>query len=582
MCGIVGHIGKAPLKKFLLAGLSRLQYRGYDSAGIAFLDNDLHFKVYKQVGTVDDLASILPSFQSCLGIGHTRWATNGLPNSKNAHPQVSEHGKVTLVHNGIIENHASIRSLLLKDGYHFHSSTDTEVIANFLERKLEKDHASPLEAIKSLFLCLEGSFALAILIDGEPNRLYFAKSTSPLVLGKGVDGKYLASDPAALVGYANEFLDLLDGDYGYLSDDEVVLCRGGEERKAIFVTKDLEHYEIDLKGYEHFMIKEIEEQPALVRRYSEKPPVIPSSAIEYVRNANRIYFLACGSSYHASLVGVRICRSFGVDAEALEATEFNVDPFFPKDKNSLFILLSQSGETIDTIDSFHLLKEKGYPVISITNSPSSNLARNADTHLYLECGVEVAVAATKTYAAEVCLLFLLFSLSFHKDPFPFLKEAAESLEELRKSKKKFSYLAPAILRAGNLFFIGRAEGYDAALECALKVKEVAGISCQGFPSGEFKHGPIALIKKGTPVFAFIGDKGEKLIRVNVEEIRNRGGEVSVVSSSPSDEIYILHNRSPLSVLSFTMIGQYLAYYLALELGKPCDRPQNLAKSVTVR
>ena len=580
MCGIVGHIGKAPLRKFLFTGLSSLQYRGYDSAGIAFMDEQKNIVVYKSVGTVENLETITPQFESHIGIGHTRWATNGLPNKNNAHPQVSQHGRVAIVHNGVIENHSSLRIHLQNHGVKFQSSTDTEIIANFLEHQLLLG-AKPLDAIKRLFFLFEGSFAIAVLFQGE-ERLYFAKRLSPLVLGRGKEGNYCASDPAALVGYANQFFDLEDGDYGYLTEEQVILYREDQMLDPRFAIKDLEHYEINLNGYSHFMLKEIEEEPSVIEKIMNKENLFSPELLSLMRNASSLRFLACGSSFHAALLAARYARSLGLDAYCYRASEFNVDPFYPQEKNAVFVLLSQSGETVDTLDSFYLLKSKGYPLISITNAKESNLARKTECHLYLDCGVEVAVAATKTYMAEVALLYRLLSEAFDKEYKTFFEEAIFSLKEVIARKNEISYLASPLARANRFYFLGRADSYDASLECALKVKEVSGVSCEAFPSGEFKHGPIALIEKGTPILVFLGEKGGNFIRLNVEEAENRGADTTIISSCSQDDIVLPHAKGELSALSFVMFGQYLSYYLALELGKPCDRPQNLAKSVTVR
>ena len=578
MCGIVGAAASFPMRDFLLKSLSKLQYRGYDSAGVAYFDEVAAIHAYRTVGSVEMLEGMLPSFSSRLAIGHTRWATNGLPSLKNAHPQTSLHGLVTIVHNGIIENEQTLRTFLEKRGYSFRSSTDTELIADFLEVSLS-DGNMPEEALSSLFRFLEGSFALAILIKSFPGKLYFAKQSSPLVLGRGECGHLVASDPAALVGYADSFYDLEDGYYGYVSEEEAKLYLDGREIPPSFKERNLGKYEIDLRGYPHFMIKEIEEEPEVLMGLKDAIQAIPEDLVSLVREASSISLIGCGSSFHAALLAARAARRLGKRANAIPGSEFTIDPP-PFEDGAIFFLLSQSGETVDILDVLPLLP-KGR-AIAVTNAPHSRLARESAHHLFLDVGAEVAVAATKTFLGEVALLNGLFLRASGKGGTEGIDETSRSLREVIARKHEIRSTASAIARAGHLYFIGRAEGNEAAMECALKVKEVACFRCESFPSGELKHGPIALIEKGTPLVAFSTGRGEAMVRLNAREAEARGASVLFLGSRKEDDFPIDPLPGVLEALPLVCYGQLLSYFLALELGKPCDRPRNLAKSVTVR
>ncbi len=578
MCGIVGAAARFPMRDFLLKSLSKLQYRGYDSAGVAYFTEDGSVETKRTVGSVDVLEKILPPFSSRLAIGHTRWATNGLPSLKNAHPHRSFHGLVTLVHNGIIENEQSLRSFLENAGYEFQSSTDTELVADLLEFSL-RSGKSPEEALSSLFQFLEGTFALAILISSCPGRLYFAKQSSPLVLGKGREGYLVASDPAALVGYADSFLDLEDGFYGYVSEEEARIFQAGEEIPPSFRGRDLGKYEIDLGGYPHFMIKEIEEEPGVLLGIQDSIRAIPEKIVRLVQDSASIVLVGCGSSFHASLLVARAARRLGKRAFAIPGSEFLVDTP-PLEEGTLFFLLSQSGETADTLDVLRLLP-KGR-TIAVTNAPHSRLARESAYHLFLDVGAEVAVAATKTFLGEVALLNGLFLRASGKDGTEGIEEASRSLRDIIARKDEIRSAASAVARAGRLYFIGRGEGNEAAMECALKVKEVASFPCESFPSGELKHGPIALIDKGTPLVVFATGKGEAMVRLNAREAESRGASLLTLGNRKEDDIPVEPLPGILQALPLVCYGQLFSYFLALALGKPCDRPRNLAKSVTVR
>ena len=439
MCGIVGAAASFPMRDFLLKSLSKLQYRGYDSAGVAYFGEDGSIKTKRTVGSVEMLEGMLPPFSSRLAIGHTRWATNGLPSLKNAHPQTSLHGLVTLVHNGIIENEQALRTFLEKHGYSFRSSTDTELIADFIEAALSSGK-SPEEALSSLFRFLQGSFALAILIASSPGKLYFAKQSSPLVLGRGECGHLVASDPAALVGRADSFYDLEDGYYGYVSEDEAKLYVDGKEVPPSFEERNLGKYEIDLRGYPHFMIKEIEEEPEALMGLKDTIQAIPEDIVRLVREASSICLIGCGSSYHAALLAARAARRLGKRANAIPGSEFSIDPP-PFEEGALFFLLSQSGETVDILDVLRLLP-KGR-TIALTNASHSRLARESAHHLFLDVGAEVAVAATKTFLGEVVLLNGLFLRAAGKEGTEGIDEASRSLRDVIARKHEVRSAASA-------------------------------------------------------------------------------------------------------------------------------------------
>ncbi len=594
MCGIVGSVGEQQLRKFLLNGLKSLEYRGYDSAGTAFLTKG-EFQVFRLPGRVDDLNRLVPSvYTAAAGIGHTRWATHGEPNFTNAHPHTSMHGWFTLVHNGVIDNFRLLKRKLEQEGYTFASETDTEVIANLMEWHYL--HAAKKDILKSVQLTiedLEGSYALAILFKNDDTRIYFAKLHSPLVIGRGAKTYYLASDYVPMLTYATDYYILNDYQYGYINQQEAVVKHldPNEEKPLVYHPTDLTVTDIGLNGYPHYMLKEIEESPEVVKRlidnYTEGNQFkIDPSLLQKIKDADQIIFLACGTSYHAALVGRRYFEAIGKTSRIYIASEFAYYPEI-KGEKPLFIIISQSGETADLIRCVKLIQDQGNPMLTITNTKGSSLDRAADFTLLLYAGMEIAVASTKAYIAQVALLAMIrAALIQQTEIITDLKDAIKAMKSVIDSRSQIQLIAEKIAPQTSAFFLGRGYDYDVALEASLKLKEITYIHSEGLPGGELKHGPIALITKGTPVIAFISDPvTAAAIRSNLQEVMARGATVYPISNlalaKDEDAFVTADCKVYLSPLVKVLFGQYLSYYAALTLKRDIDKPRNLAKSVTV-
>jgi glutamine---fructose-6-phosphate transaminase (isomerizing) len=594
MCGIVGTVGEHQLRNYLINGLKSLEYRGYDSSGTAFLTKQ-KLEVFRLPGRIDDLNRLVPAtMQGAAGIGHTRWATHGEPNFVNSHPHSSEKNIFTLVHNGVIDNFRSLKKKLENKGYHFQSETDTEVIANLMEMHYLTDaKKNPLTAIKLTLEDLEGSYALAILFQQDDSKVYFAKLHSPLVIGKGDHTNYLASDYVPMLAYANDYYILDDYQYGYISQNEVVVKHldPNEEKPLVYHQTDLKVTDIGLNGYPHYMIKEIEESPEVIKRILDNyidgnKFLFDDVLIQKLKQADQIIFVACGTSYHAALVGRRYFESIGKTSRVYIASEFAYYPEI-KGENPVFVLISQSGETADLIRCVKLIQNQGSPLVTITNTKGSSLDRASDFTLLLYAGMEIAVASTKAYIAQVALLALLkSSLIGNTEVASDLLEVIKAMKSLIDSKMELKEIAEAIAPQPNAFFLGRGYDFDAALEASLKLKEISYIHSEGLPGGELKHGPIALIKKDVPVIAFISDQTTAAaIRSNLQEVMARGAKVYPISNlalAKDEDAFVTGNTKVyLSPLVKALVGQYLSYYAALFLEKDIDKPRNLAKSVTV-
>jgi glucosamine--fructose-6-phosphate aminotransferase (isomerizing) len=594
MCGIVGSVGETKLRDYLLHGLKSLEYRGYDSAGTAFLTKE-KIEVFRLPGRIDDLNQLVPAkMHGAAGIGHTRWATHGEPNFVNSHPHCSQQGYFTIVHNGVIDNFRSLKKKLQNQGCKFQSETDTEVIANFMEMHyLKAATKNPLDAIKKTLEDLEGSYALAILFKGDDSKVYFAKLHSPLVIGKGKNTNYLASDYVPMLDYATSYYILDDYQYGYISQKEVVVKHldPNEEKPLVFHQTDLKVSDIGLHGYPHYMLKEIEESPDVIKRLMDNYVdgnqfVFDDVLIQKIQEADQIIFLACGTSYHAALVGRRYFESIGKTSRVYIASEFAYYPEV-KGKHPLFIFISQSGETADLIRCVKIIQQQGSPIVTITNTKGSSLDRASDFTLLLYAGMEIAVASTKAYIAQVALLAILrAALIGNTEIITDLIEVEKAMKGLIGAKLEIKAIAEAIAKEPNVFFLGRGLDYDVALEASLKLKEITYIHSEGLPGGELKHGPIALIKKDVPVIAFVSDQiTAAAIRSNLQEVLARGAKVYVVSNQAlakeEDDFVTSNTKTYLSPLTKAMVGQYLSYYAALSLGRDIDKPRNLAKSVTV-
>lgn len=594
MCGIVGYIGKEKAAPILLEGLSKLEYRGYDSAGIA-VSSPKGVEVCKAVGKLENLIEKTQGgehMQESVGIGHTRWATHGKPTEKNAHPHTS--GRFALVHNGIIENEAELRKKYLSDTQ-FESDTDTEVIVHLL-RKFTEDNEGATVAIGHLIGELEGSFALAIIDKETPDTIYAIKNKSPLLIGKGEGFNMVGSDAMAMIAKTNTFYELNDGEYAVITRESIEIYTAYAKR----VEREPFSAEIDLsdtqKGtYPHFMLKEIEEQPLVIRRimkeYGGKDGNldVDKKILRDIKECDKVYIVACGTSYHAGLIGQNFIEKYArKQAAVYVASEFVYNMPLLCEK-PFFILISQSGETADSRAVLVKIKEMGYKVLTITNVRGSTLSREADHTMLLHAGPEIAVASTKAYTAQIAVLAILAN-ALSPEPMDIkyeLARVATVIESLCNNRQIYQNLAKEFLTdKRSCFYIGRATDYYVCLEAALKLKEISYIQTEGLAAGELKHGTIALIEKDTPVVAIITRENVNLgTRSNIREVRSRGAKVLTVSlkkvSAHGDSIVIGDVEELFAPLVSIVPLQYLAYYAALDRELDIDKPRNLAKSVTV-
>ncbi|HBH13199.1 MAG: Glutamine--fructose-6-phosphate aminotransferase [Clostridiales bacterium 38_11] len=595
MCGIVGYIGHEDVKETILSGLEKLEYRGYDSAGIAILNgNGLH--VYKDKGRISHLRDIVDfSINGTLGIGHTRWATHGKPNQINSHPHQSSTKRFTLVHNGIIENEVALINEHLSDAT-FESDTDTEAIAQLIQKFSDEGNSTD-RAIRYTLGLLEGSYALAIIDKENPEVIYAAKNKSPLLLGKGNGFNMIGSDAMAMIHHTNEFFELQDKEYAIITRNDIDIYNlyGMKmEREAYF--GELDAIDIEKGTYPHYMIKEIDEQPFVIRRliaaYQDELGnlKVDEEILKQIRDCDRIFIIACGTSYHAGMVG-----KFLFEKIAQKPTEVHISSEFvyntpiisPK---PLFLFISQSGETADSRAVLVKVAKMGYPTIAMTNVKGSTLYRETDYQLLLHAGPEIAVASTKAYTAQIAVLAIVACAASDSCDFNMLNElsiVANVMETLCDNRELYNELAREFLRDKNsCFYIGRHVDYYTCLEAALKLKEISYIQTEGFAAGELKHGTIALIEEGTPVIAIITQEQINLnTRSNIREVRARGAAVITMSlkriSSEKDQIVIDNVHEYLTPLVTAIPAQYLSYYAALQRGCDIDKPRNLAKSVTV-
>ena len=590
MCGIVGCVGKLDVRDYLMQGLRVLDYRGYDSAGVAFIENE-KIEVFKSLGSVDILdKKTKKNILSNIGIGHTRWATHGVPNDINSHPHLSNSGQFVLVHNGVIENYKEIKVKLIEKGYSFISETDSEVIVNLIDYHYKKTK-NVLETLEHASKILRGSYAISLLYKDEPNTLYFYKKQSPLMIGLCEKASLLASDATPMIKMTKRFIDLKDDQYGYLKAGEAHVFQNKKEVEPEVSTKDPELLIRDLKGYPHFMLKEIDEIDAVINRLIDLYArdgcyCFDPKLIEDLKNADDIVFIACGTSYHASLVGAKYFENIGKHAYVHVASEFG---YYPKKngENTVYVLLSQSGETADSIRCQKYLNEQHKKILVITNTRGSTLERNATYPLALDAGVEISVASTKVYSAMVTVLVLLAGAVVNQpDAVKQLRDVARSIMTIKARKDEFKNVALKIKNATSLFYLGRGYDYITALEASLKLKETSYIHSEAFPGGEIKHGPIALITEKTPVIIFISDPiTADAMRNNAKEIESRGAKVYIVSSEnlkqEGDAIVVDDSSAYLSPLIKSVVAFYLAYFVSSAKGLDVDKPRNLAKAVTV-
>ena len=611
MCGIVGYIGTKKASPILINGLLRLEYRGYDSAGISTIEKN-GLSVMKDKGRVKNLYNLdgIDNLEGTIGIAHTRWATHGKPSKENSHPHMDNSKTFSVVHNGIIENYNELRDFLTKNGYTFYSQTDTEIVPNLIHYYYNKtegnDITKLLKSIQSACLDLKGSFALEIICKDFPDNMIVVRKDSPLVIGKGENENYISSDIPAILSFTREFYLLEDLEFVLLSRTD-----------AKFYDKDLKPIDKKVQtiewnaasaekdGYEDFMLKEIYEQPTAIRETigaklnegSKCEFEELNFTKEYLKSINKIYLVACGTAMHAGLAAKnmleKICK---IPTEVDIASEFRYrDPII--DDKTLCIFISQSGETADTIAALKLSKEKGAKTLAISNVIGSSITREADYSIYTHAGPEIAVASTKAYTSQVTLLALLTiyfaeTLEISKKEITSLKEDIAKLpskiEETLKCSNKVKEFGHRIYQEKDVFFLGRGIDETVAKESALKLKEISYIHADSYPAGELKHGPIALIENGITVISIMTDSKlvEKTVS-NIQEVITRGAKTLVVTNQAVDDkmfdtvIHIPETNTFVSPILSVIPLQLLAYYISKEKGLDVDKPRNLAKSVTV-
>ena len=609
MCGIVGYIGKKDTLSILLEGLRQLEYRGYDSAGVCLLSNN-KIKVIKRSGKIKDLILSIKEKKTLgnanLGIGHSRWATHGSPTNINAHPHTDCSGNFAVVHNGIIENFNEIKEQLIKEGHKFRSDTDTEVIVHLIEKYYRGDlEKAVLKTIKDL----EGSFALGIICKHEPDKLIGVKKESPLIVGLGKNENFIASDVPAILKHTKKVLYIDDGEIVVLTKDKVrVLNSSGKEKKKKIDTIKWNISNAQKSGFSHFMLKEICEQPNVLKQIisshvKDNSKIILEGANlsdSYVKNISNIIILACGTAYHAGLLGKYLIEKFtDIPVSVDVSSEFRYrDPIV--DKNTLVVAISQSGETADTLAGVKEAKGKGVKILSICNVVGSTLTRISDSVVYTYAGPEISVASTKAYTAQLAILYLLSfyiaekRTSLKKGMKKYLirefKKVPNLLQKVLDEKNYIQRLASKHLHFGSFLYLGRNLNFPTALEGALKLKEISYIPAEGYAAGEMKHGPIALIDEYRAVVCIAPQSSiyEKMVS-NIQEICARKGKVIIVSTYgdkaikrfTKEVIYIPKVDELFSPIISVLPLQLLAYYIAVKRGCDVDQPRNLAKSVTV-
>lgn len=596
MCGIMGYIGDENATEIIISGLEELEYRGYDSAGLAVCDGK-EFRTAKVVGSPSGLRTEADGIKGKIGIGHTRWATHGAPTVANAHPHTSQSGLFIVVHNGIIENYAELRKELTENGFQFKSDTDTEVIAQMLEHLYNGDLKGTVGAALSRF---KGSYALAIMCRDYPDCIVCAKLSSPLFAGVSSDCVYLASDVSAIAAKSDRVFRVNDGEIGLLKKDglKVFDLDGCRIRKSEIKLKSAERSS-DKLGYKHYMLKEIMEQPAAIRRTLSEV-IGETGRLKFkglhmtraeINALDHVVFVACGSAYHVGAVGAYACEQlFKRHSQAVIASEFRyMHPHL--DEKTLVIIISQSGETADTLAAMRIAQEKGAKVIGIVNVENSTIAQECKNVVLTKAGQEIAVATTKAYSAQLAVVYALAIRLAEADGAISRREAADLVEELKaipdkieailSEPEKIKPFADTADRSGYICFIGRGVDYCAAMEASLKLKEISYIPCEAYAAGELKHGTISLIDKDSLTVALccVDELKSKTIS-NINEVKARNGRTITVSSEGGD--ITVPDAPDLFMPMLEVIPmQLLAYYTALKRGCPIDKPRNLAKSVTV-
>lgn len=611
MCGIVGYIGHREAYPVVVKGLKRLEYRGYDSSGVALLNNG-QLNVYKKKGKVAEMeeATVGKDVHSHIGIGHTRWATHGEPSDRNAHPHVSQSGELAMIHNGIIENYSHIKQELISKGYEFNSDTDTEVLLNFIEDIKKNNDCTLEEALRIALKRIVGAYCILLISKDDPDTIIAARKGSPLVIGIGKGEHFLASDASPIIEYTKEVVYVNDYEIAIVRADELILKNLGNEKQTPFITKlDMELAAIEKGGYEHFMLKEIHEQPDTIfdclrgRLLPQTGQIIMSGVdnhIEALKNAQRILIVACGTSWHAGLIAEyqieELCR---IPVEVEYASEFRYrNPVV--NKGDVIIAISQSGETADTLVALESAKEKGAFIFGVVNAVGSSIARLSHAGAYTHAGPEIGVASTKAFTGQLAVLAMMALkigyakgtidqtryLSLMKE----LEAIPEKVKEILADTSNIKRIAEKYKDASDFLFLGRGYNFPVALEGALKLKEISYIHAEGYPAAEMKHGPIALVDEKLPV-VFVATKDsyyEKIVS-NVQEIKARKGKViavatvndDIIPGMADDVMFVPDTDEVIAPLLSTIPLQLLSYYVGLAKGLDVDKPRNLAKSVTV-
>ncbi|HXS58019.1 MAG TPA: glutamine--fructose-6-phosphate transaminase (isomerizing) [Hanamia sp.] len=611
MCGIVGYIGPREAYPIIITGLKRQEYRGYDSTGVALI-NDSGLHVYKKKGKVAELEQALigKSVNANIGIGHTRWATHGEPSDVNAHPHQSNNGKLAMIHNGIIENYAQLKSELIKKGYTFKSETDTEVLLNFIE-DIQKNTECPLEeAVRIALKRVSGAYVILLLDEENPDTIIAARKGSPLVIGIGKDEHFLGSDATPMLEYTKEVVYVNDYEIAIIKADELILKNLGNERQTPYITMlDMELAAIEKGGYEHFMLKEINEQPSTIydclrgRLDAEKGTITMKGIqdhIEALTKAPRYIIIACGTSWHAGLVAEYIieelCR---IPVEVEYASEFRYrNPIV--NPGDVIIAISQSGETADTLVAIEKAKQQGAFIFGIVNVVGSSISRASHAGAYTHAGPEIGVASTKAFTAQLAVLMMI-ALKIAKEKGTIeeskyiellveLENIPEKVEAILKNSDLLKPIAEKYKDAVNALYLGRGYNFPIALEGALKLKEISYIHAEGYPAAEMKHGPIALVDNQLPV-VFVATKDEYHAKIvsNIQEIKARKGKViavitegdEIIPTMADDVFFVPPANEVIAPLLSVIPMQLLSYYIGVLKGCDVDKPRNLAKSVTV-
>ena len=611
MCGIVAYIGNKQAYPIIIEGLRRLEYRGYDSAGISLLNGDLH--TYKKKGKVQDLENFAAdkNKEGTMGIGHTRWATHGKPDDLNAHPHVSGDGNITLVHNGIIENYAQLKEALAELGHEFKSETDTEVLVHLIEEYQKRDNLTIEKAVQKALKKAVGAYAIVVFDKREPNKLIGARKSSPLVLGLGKDEFFLASDATPIIKFTNKVI--------YLNDEEIVNINRDGTYEVVTIDNELQSpvvQEIDLKieelekgGYDHFMLKEIHQQPQTIlesmrgRINAEEGWVLVGCMQDHMKRlkeADRMIFAACGTSWHAALIGEYLFEDLArIPVEVEYASELRYRNPVIREKD-VIVALSQSGETADTLAALEMAKKKGALLYGIVNNVGSSIARLTDCGSYIHAGPEIGVASTKAFTSQLVVLSLMainlgkergtISEGYYRQLLHAMEAIPAKVQKILEQDEKIKYIAGEIRNAQNALYLGRGYNFPIALEGALKLKEISYIHAEGYPAAEMKHGPIALIDMYMPVVVIATNQSayEKVVS-NIQEVKARKGIVIAIVLEGDKEIKkiadftieIPETEEPLSPLLSVIPLQLLSYHIAVMRGCNVDQPRNLAKSVTV-